>query len=269
MADDLAAMQAYYARDEERDRLDTPVGRLEYARTIEIVQPTLPPLPAAIADIGGGPGRYTDWLVATGYSVILRDIVAHHVDQVRERHGGRVDAAWGDARALDIAGASVDGVLLLGPLYHLPSEDDRLAALREAARIVRPGGVVYAAAISRWATRLHGILLERFHCDHPQLLDMVDEMERSGRLAPVHEASFTGYAHRPDDLRDEIGRAGLVVESLVGVEGPGFLLGDLAARLDDPDERAVLLDSLRAVERVPELLGVGPHLLATARRPAQ
>jgi hypothetical protein len=95
---------------------------------------------------------------------------------------------------------------------------------------------------------------------------MVDEMERSGRVEPVHEAAFTGYAHTPDQLRDEIARSGLRLDSLVSVEGPGLLLGDLGERLDDPDERALLLQTLRAVEAVPELIGLGPHLLATARR---
>jgi hypothetical protein len=58
-----------------------------------------------------------------------------------------------------------------------------------------------------------------------------------------------------------------VVEDLVSVEGPAFLLGDLAERLDDPVARAVVLEVARAVERVPELLGMGPHLLATAVAP--
>jgi SAM-dependent methyltransferase len=268
MADDLAAMHAYYARDEERHRLDGAIGRLELARTTEVVARTLPAPPATVADIGGGPGRYTDWLVAAGYEVIHRDIVAGHVEQVRQRHGGRVDTAQADARSLDLADGSADVILLLGPLYHLQSEDDRLRALGEARRVVRPGGTVHVAAITRWAARLHGILVERFHVTHPQILDMVDEMERSGRVEPVHEAAFTGYAHTPDQLRDEIARSGLRLDSLVSVEGPGLLLGDLGERLDDPDERALLLQTLRAVEAVPELIGLGPHLLATARRPA-
>ena len=50
------------------------------------------------------------------------------------------------------------------------------------------------------------------------------------------------------------------------MEGPAFLLADLAERLEDPAARAVVLDSARALERVPELLGIGPHLLATAVR---
>ncbi len=70
--------------------------------------------------------------------------------------------------------------LLLGPLYHLPRSEDRLLALREAARVLKPTGVVHAAAISRWAVRLDGILVQRFHENHPVLAKVVDEMERTG-----------------------------------------------------------------------------------------
>ena len=52
------------------------------------------------------------------------------------------------------------------------------------------------------------------------------------------------------------------------MEGPGFLLDDLDRRLADPLDRPVVFDAALALERVPELLGVGPHLLATATRPA-
>lgn len=260
-------MRAYYARDEERDRLDEGVGRVEFERTVEVITRTLPAAPAIVADIGGGPGRYTDWLVGAGFTVVHRDLVPDHVEQVRHRYGARVDTAVGDATALDLDNASVDVVLLLGPLYHLYEAADRVRALEEAARIVRPGGVVHAAAITRWATRLDGILVNRYYEAHPVLLDLVDEYERTGVMSPVHEAGFTGFAHTPDELRNEMLESGLRLESLVNVEGISFALGDLDRRLADPAERALLFDMLRAVESVPELLGVGPHLLATARRP--
>ena len=266
MADD-AAMQAYYARDKERDRLAVGVGRVEYARTVEIVTRTLPPPPATVADIGGGPGRYTDWLVDEGYTVVHRDLVTHHVEQVRARHGEKVDTDVGDATALDLPDASMDVVLLLGPLYHLPAADSRLRALREAARVVRPGGVVHAAAITRWAGRLHGILVERLHDTYPVLIDIVDEIERSGTIAPATEAGFTGYAHTPEQLRNEVAASGLRLESVLTLEGVSFALADLDTRMDDPVERTLVLDTLRAVESVPDLMGLGPHLLATARRP--
>jgi len=259
-------LHAYYARDEERDRLASGVGLVEFVRTVEVLERTLPAPSAVIADVGGGPGRYTDWLVDRGYDVAHRDLVAHHVEQVRDRHGARVNSATGDARALDLDDDAFDAVLLLGPLYHLEDPDDRLLALREARRVVRPGGRVYAAAISRFAPRLDGMLVQRFHLKYPVMADMVDDAERTGRMRPVHEAGFNGYAHTPEDFRDEMMASGLVLESLVSLESVAFALCDLDARLDDPSERALLLDVLRAVESVPSLLGVGPHMLATARK---
>ncbi len=266
-------VQAYYARDGERDRLGTGVGRVEFLRTTEVVARTLPPPPAVVADVGGGPGRYTAWLLDRGYDVIHRDIVPDHVDQIRARYptgsklGDRLDAAVGDARQLDVDDDSVDAVLLLGPLYHLIEAADRRQALTEARRVVRPGGSIHAAAISRWATRLDGVLIGRIDDPHPQVLTLIDEVEATGVLPPVFEGSFTAYLHTPAQLRDELLAAGLVVEQVVSVESVAFALSDLDARLDDPDERRRLLDALRAVESVPDLLGVGPHLLAATRRP--
>ncbi len=261
-------LQAYYARDEERDRLAHGTGRVEFLRTVEIVGRTLPPPPAVIADIGGGPGRYVDWLIDHGYEVIHRDIVVHHVDQVRARHGSRVDSAVGDACSLDLEADSVDAVLLLGPLYHLETPAERLTALGEVARVVRPDGIVHVAAISRTAARLHGILVARTHVEYPEVLALVDDVEATGRMPPLHESGFTSYCHTPQELRTEIEAAGLRVESVANVEGIAFALSDLDERLADPVETQVLLDSLRAVESDPNLLGVGPHLLATARPPS-
>jgi SAM-dependent methyltransferase len=260
-------LQAYYARDEERDRLSAGVGRVEFLRTVEVISRTLPAAPAIVADIGGGPGRYTDWLVDAGYTVIHRDVVAGHVEQVRTRHAHRVDTAVGDARALDLRDDSVDAVLLLGPLYHLEDPADRATALIESRRVVRSRGVVYVAAISRWAARLHGMLVERVHLKYPTIIEMVDQMEATGEIRPIHDNSFNGYAHTSDQLREEIQRSGLDVESCVALEGISFALSDLDQRLDDPDERRLLLETLRAHESVTELLGLGPHLLATARKP--
>jgi SAM-dependent methyltransferase len=253
------ALQAYYSRGEERDRLAHGKGRLEFLRTTEIVSRTLPPAPAVVADIGGGPGRYTDWLVALGHEVIHRDLVADHVDQVRRAHPD-IDTRVGDARSLDLSDESVDVVLLLGPLYHLPEGSDRVQALRE------DGGVLHAAAITRWATRLDGILVQRFHQKYPGLIDIAAEGERTGWFPPVHPAGFNCAAHTPAQLRGELEDASLDVEALVTVEGVAFAFADLDDRLDDTGERTLLLDMLRAVEDVPDLLGVGPHLLATARR---
>src|SRR4029077_5844619 len=102
--------------------------------------------------------------------------------------------------------------------------------------------------------------------EHPALLDLVTEVERSGIVPPAHDAGFTGYTHTPQQLRDGVVSAGLELRSLVGLEGIAFALCDVEERMNDPAERLLLLDTLRAVEAVPDLLGLGPHLLATATR---
>jgi SAM-dependent methyltransferase len=263
-----AELRAHYEQGEEHDRLERRAGRLEFLRTTEIILRCLPPAPSLVADIGGGPGRYTLWLGGLGYRVEHRDLMPLHVRQVQDAARGAswLRSAVGDARDLDLDDASVDAVLLLGPLYHLLRRTDRVRALAEARRVVRPGGPVFAAAISRWAPRIHGELVERLYEQVPHTREVTLEVERTGLLPPLRPGSFSGFCHRPRQLRDELCSAGLEVADLVSVEGPAFLLDDLEQRLDDPTARAVVLDTARAIERVPELLGLGPHFLATGIR---
>lgn len=260
---------AHYARGLEADRLaaDGP-GRLEFARTTQIIDRLLPPPPAVVADIGGGPGRYATWLADRGYVVEHRDLVPLHVEQARTAAGGSelVRSRVGDALDLDLADSSVDAVLLLGPLYHLRRRADRIGALREAARVARPGGPVFVAAISRWAPRLDGLLRQRMYLEHPAVLDEIRVVERAGWVPALQPGCFTAYCHRPGQLRAEVLTAGMAVADLVSVEGAAWMLPDLAERLADPVDRPILLDLVAATERVPELLGVGPHLLVTAVR---
>jgi SAM-dependent methyltransferase len=278
MADDVQrrALHDYYERGLEADRLSAdPAGRLEFERTKEIVLRHLPAAPATIADIGGGPGRYSLWLAELGYRVLHRDVVPLHIDQVRHAAGiapgiatsaigaAAIDTAVADARQLDLAGSSVDAVLLLGPLYHLERRSDRVQALREAGRIVRPGGPVFAAAISRWAARLDGVLQKRIYAEVPEFLEFVGPLERTGLMPPLLPGWFCGFAHRPSQLRGEFRSAGLTVADLVCVEGAAVLLDDLGVRMAAQRDWQVVLETARALERVPELMGIGPHLLAT------
>jgi len=261
---DDAEMRAYYEQGKEQDRLAAPKGALELERTKEILLRRMPPAPAAVADIGGGPGRYAVWLAELGYTVQHRDLMDLHVHQLRALGHPSIRAATGDARHLDLPDSSVDAVLLLGPLYHLPEREDRIRTLREAGRIVRAGGPIFVAAISRWSPRLDGVLQERLYEDHPDFVSLLPEVERTGTLPPVVPNGFVGYTHRPDDLRDEVAEAGLRLEDLVGVEGLPLARTDMTSRIDDPAAWKVLLDAARAIERVPELLGLSPHLIATA-----
>jgi ubiquinone/menaquinone biosynthesis C-methylase UbiE len=258
----------YYGRGEERDRLEDGYGPLERERTREILSRVLPRPPATIADIGGGAGVHALWLASSGYSVHLRDPVPLHVEQAgaasREQHLRLASVGVGDAREVDLGANSVDVVLLLGPLYHLQEAAERQKALGEARRILRVGGLLAVAAISRWAPVLDGLKLglleDRGH------LGVLDAAGKTGRFDPLPQSGFTrAYFHRPGELREEAASAGFKILDVVGVEGPGFLLSDFGERWADPRKRAALLEGARRIERVPELLGLSPHLLLTAR----
>lgn len=173
-------------------------------------------------------------------------------------------AAVRDARDLDLPDSSMDAVLLLGPMYHLAERADRIQALQEARRVVRTGGPIFIAAISRWAARLDGVLQERLYEYFPEFLPQLADSERTGNLPPVVPDGFLGYTHRPDELAEEVTEAGLRLDDLVGVEGLPLSSEDMEQRVRDRASWDVVLDSACAIERVPELPGLSPHLIVTA-----
>ncbi len=132
--------------------------------------------------------------------------------------------------------------------------------------MLREGGFLAVAAISRWSAVLEGLV--RGLLEDEEHLGVLDETQRVGRYNPLPQSGFTkAYMHRPEELRDEVASTGFEVLEVVGLEGVGFaLLSDFAERWEDPRKRTALLEAARRVESVPELLGLSPHLLLSARR---
>jgi SAM-dependent methyltransferase len=252
-------LQAYYGQDLEEERLLAGEGVLELERTKLLLERFVAP-GARVADVGGGTGRYAEWLAGRGCDVELVDPVGLHVERAR---GRGVSARVGEARSLPFADASFDAVLLLGPLYHLGERADRLDALREAVRVCRPGGVVATAAISRLAPLLGQI--RRGTIFTGAIFENAWEETRGGRrVAPERrQGPFPdAWFHLPEELRNELAEAGLDVLGVFGVEGPGWLANDLAAHLADPEGHARLLEVAARFESDPNVLALSPHVLA-------
>lgn len=262
----MSDLLSHYADNPEDDRLRSGWGVLEFVRTRELIQRCLPPPRQVILDVGGGAGAYSAWLGSLGYETHLVEIVPRHVEAARLIKG-IASAELGDARQLTQSDESADAVLLLGPLYHLTERDDRLLALREARRVLRGGGLLFASAISRFASLLDA--LRRGFIDDPLFAsilerDLSDGQHRNTTSNP--EYFTTAFFHRPEELQSEISESGYSSVEVFAVEGPGWLAKDFDARWSDPARRAQLLDLIRAVEREPILLGASMHLLALARK---
>lgn len=262
---------SYYATNVEADRLSRGAGALEFERTKEIILRHLDPR-SDVADVGGAVGLYAEWLADQGHRVELVEPVSLHVKLARARAGdpARFGVHLGDARALPFADESFDAVLLLGPLYHLAEERDRAQAIREAARVCRRGGLILSAAISRFAPLLDTI--RRGRITDAQLFANVQSEALTGRRVPAEQRTSPfpdAYFHLPGELASELAAAGLELQKVYGVEGPGWMLTDLDAIWDDEAAKERILWAAKAFESDPNLIAVSAHLVAVARKPSK
>lgn len=263
----------YYQGYDERSRLTNGSGLLEFLRLKEIIQRFIELPPGVVLDVGGGPGRYSCWVARLGYEVHHIDPVPKHVDEARSASTVQPDhplasASLGDARSLDVPDDSADVVLLMGPLYHLPSRADRIQALREAYRVLKPGGQLIATAINRFASLIDGLVSG--YIDDPVFIPILDGDLTDGRHLPetsTPEGYFmTAFLHLPEELESEIDEVGFRQETLISVQGPGEYATELDERLSDPLRREQLLGLVRRVEAERTLLGLASHFVVIAEK---
>lgn len=256
----------YEERYDEDVRLSASgVGQLELVRTQVVLRRHLPPPPASVLDVGGGPGVYAYWLDAAGYEVDLVDIVPRHVRQATERG---IRAILADARELPVPDNSRDAVLVLGPLYHLQQREERLQALAEAIRVAKPGAPIFAAAISRFAPAIDG--LDSGFFDDPAFAGLLEAVTATGRHHnPTENPDYftTSFFHLPGELESELEDAGLADVAVLAIEGIGWVASDLDERMAREDDQLRLLELLERLEREPSILGASPHLLGIGRAP--
>jgi S-adenosylmethionine-dependent methyltransferase len=262
----MERIEEFYDQDPEREwvRLES-VCPTEFAVTLRALAEYLPPAPATVLDIGGGPGRYAIELAQRGYAVTLADLSVGLLDVGRRRaeEAGVKLAAIEHCNALELgrfADGAFDAVLLLGPLYHLQKEEDRRQAVREAARVLPPGGAIFAAFMNRYAWHL---ALARIA---PQLLltfkDRMDETLATGRL---HPGDWTAaYFAHPSEIRPLMEGAGFETLAVMVADGLIKALDD-RKDLDDATREAVI-DLCYRLSKDPAVLGAGGHLLYAGRK---
>jgi ubiquinone/menaquinone biosynthesis C-methylase UbiE len=265
-------IEKHYSEVQESERLASGVGELERLRTEAILAAHLPPPPAVIYDVGGAAGVYAFPLAEKGYTVHLIDPVELHLEQARSRASSSgvslASINLGDALLLGAPALSADAVLLFGPLYHLVVESERLEALRESFRILKPGGVMFAAAISRFASLIDGSV-EGFFQDPEFRKIVAGDLDSGQHRNPTGNPAYftTSYFHRPEELEAEVTGAGYQNVRVLAVEGPVWSATRFKKAWADETQRKILMEFLAMVEQEPSIRGASAHLLAVAVRP--
>ncbi len=256
----------YYNAGKEQTRLTAGEGLVERLRTQELLLRFLPDA-GIVYDVGGAAGVYAIWLARRGYTVHLLDLMPLHIEQARKDSKGILAGAdVGNALSLSYEDNSADAVLLMGPLYHLTNYEERLQALGEAYRVLKPGGIVFAAGIGRFALMMAQIRSANLT---PEVLLMAEETVASGQHRnPTKEHGYftTAYFHHPDELLAEVNAAGFTADSPLAIEGAAWMLADFTAFTEDENVQKRVLALMAQLEREPTLLGVSSHLMVIGRK---
>jgi SAM-dependent methyltransferase len=266
-----AHVEQLYDGDPEREWERLSRHRTEFAVTMRALRDYLPPSPARVLDCGGGPGRYAIELTRLGYEVTLFDLSLENLRLAQERaaEGGVEIAAYAHGTATDLSRYSegaFHAVLMMGPLYHLLAASNRRRALEEARRVLTPGGVLFAAFVTRYAPiRYYAAHDPTWLVDDPQALKQII---RDGAVSPPDDPSpaFVAYFSWPQEVHTLLRETGYEVQAVLAVEGlVSMIEGGINQLQGEAWERWADLNYQVAGDTT--LHGCAEHLLAMAVRP--
>jgi len=263
----MTNVEAYYEQNAqmEWDRLGSRY-RVEYEISLRALTEFLPPVPAALIDIGGGPGRYAIALAERGYRVMLVDLAQANLDLAKQKAAevGVELEGFVHANALDLSAfpaAGFDSALLLGPLYHLHKLEERRTALEQTRRLLKPGALVFASVITRFASFRDAAIHAYTYVEEDPAYS--EKLLTTG----IHD-NGKGFADAYFSLPDEViplcESAGFTTLQLMGCEG--ILAGheEYINSLTGA-AREFWLDINYRMSQEPSLLGASDHLLYIGR----
>jgi SAM-dependent methyltransferase len=268
------SMEQYYSEFPEDDRLKSGIGQLEFERTKIIVKTCLPPPPAVVTDVGGATGPYSFWLASLGYEVHLIEPSTRLLEICKSKMrassalAGPQTVKQGDARSLWLDDSSCDAVLMLGPMYHLTEREDRIRAIQESCRVLKSGGYLFAATITRVASFADA--LSRDLLDDAAFVSIIEtDLQTGQHRNPTDDISYftDTFFHRREEIRAEVEAGGLGVVAQLPVEGLGILVRDFDALWHDSQKRTILLEMLARTEGIEEVNGASFHHLTVGRKP--
>ena len=255
----LSNIERHYNKHPEDLRLLRRHGMVEFATTMHHLHRFLQP-DQQLLDVGAGTGRYTSALMQEGYQVKAVELVRRNIE-VFLRREPTADVVQGDARDLRfLPDGMADVTLLLGPLYHLIGDDQKLQALREARRVTRPGGVIFVA----YLMNEYSILTYCF--DEERINDF---LTRGIVDADYHircqEGELYDYV-RLEDIDRLDAQAGLERVTLFSPDGAADYMRTRLNQMS-PQTFARFIEYQQRISERPDLIGAGSHVVDVVRVP--
>jgi ubiquinone/menaquinone biosynthesis C-methylase UbiE len=261
----------YYDLQPGREWARLERHRTEFAVTMRALAEHLPSPPARVLDCGGGPGRYAIELAHRGYEVTLFDLSSPclRLAEAKAAEAGVALAGYEQGTATDLGrfpAESFDAVLLLGPLYHLLEEEERRRALAEARRVLTPGGLIFAAFISRYSMlRYAATYVPTWPLEHAARLE---RLLTCGVLPPAGSDApeFVAYCAHPAEVGPLCQAAGFELRTVLGVEGLVSMI-ETGVNAFSGREWDTWVDLNYRAASDPTTHGCVEHLLAIAAKP--
>jgi ubiquinone/menaquinone biosynthesis C-methylase UbiE len=209
------------------------------------------------------------WLKEKGHNVTLVDLSPKNIELARkysETSGILLNKyETGDATNLNFTNENFDIVLLLGPLYHLTDRTERIIALSEAKRVLKPGGVLLSAIMSRYASLFDGFQGDLVF-DNEFFKILIDDLKTGVHLNQSGNLEYftTAYFHTQHEIITEIAESDLKFEKLIPVESFGWIVKNFQDKSKDPIYMDKLLGTIKSLEANEYLIAMSPHIIAVA-----
>lgn len=263
-------LELFYNNASEETRLDKGMGVFEFERIKSLIDRYIKSPNSTVVDVGGGTGKYSEWLARKGHKVHLIEPVIKHIEIAQSRANklrNKFSVNLGEAKKLNLPDNFADLIILHGPLYHLQKREDRLASIGEAKRVLKNGGIILGFAINYSATTLVGLLNGLIH--KPTFFAMCKEELNSGIHNPPSDFPWLlteAYYHRPAELKAEFDEQELIYLNTYAVEGMIWLDKDFFASMSNKEKKKTLLELVYVTENDINLLSYSPHMMIAVKK---
>lgn len=263
-------IEIFYNKASEETRLDKGMGVFEFERIKLLIEKYILSSSSTIIDIGGGTGKYSEWLAKKGHKVHLVEPVAKHIKIARNRANklkNKFSIHIGESQKLEFSNNYADLILLHGPLYHLQDKKERDLTICEAKRVLKNDGIILGFAINYTASTLAGLLNGLIH--KKPFFDMCKEELKTGKHNPPNDFPWLlaeAFYHRPEQLKEEFVNQELAYINTYAVEGMAWLDKDFFTNIADCKRRKTLMELIRVTENDSCLLPFSPHMMIAAQK---